>query len=151
MDRKKILNDIATDFKDYSFLDSRLTVEKVLKSSRNTFDIKKRGDIKREVVVFRYLSGTSNYDVEADKPRELVQRFQALVFIEQPDSISAMEAADDRMLELSDQLIDWADQVDATSVNSDLWTISFTGVDAVQERDGYLTTNVNFQSIIKIR
>ena len=54
------------------------------------------------------------------------------------------------MLELTDQLIDWADTTAATTITADVYTITITGVDTIDEEDGYLSTNVNFQSIIKI-
>ncbi len=50
MDRNAILSGYASNFGSYSSSDARPTVEKVLKYSGNSFDIQKRGDIKREVV-----------------------------------------------------------------------------------------------------
>ena len=55
------------------------------------------------------------------------------------------------MLELTDQLIDWANATSGNSINSDVETLSTTGVDTIDEEDGYLSTNVNFECIIKIR
>jgi hypothetical protein len=56
----------------------------------------------------------------------------------------------DRALEISDQLFDWATTTSASGVNSDLYTLTLIGVDSIEERDGYLSTTVNFESIIKI-
>jgi hypothetical protein len=54
------------------------------------------------------------------------------------------------MLEISDQLMDWAAQTEARTINSSLDTLTFTGVDQITEQDGYLSTVVNFESIIQI-
>ena len=35
------------------------------------------------------------------------------------------------------------------TITSDVYTIQLTGVDSVDEDNGFLSTNVNFQSIIK--
>jgi hypothetical protein len=150
MDRNAILSGYVTSFSSYSSSDSRATVEKVLKFSGNNFDIRKRADIKREVVVFKLLNGTTEYILDAEKPSELNQRFQALVYIEQPDSHSLKDTIYDRALEISDQLFDWATTTSASGINSDLYTLTLIGVDSIEERDGYLSTTVNFQSIIKI-
>jgi hypothetical protein len=72
------------------------------------------------------------------------------VYIEQSDSHSIKEARYDRMLEITDQLFDWATDTTASDINSDLWTLTVTGVDSVEEQDGYLSTTVNFESIIQI-
>ena len=150
MDRNAILSGYVTSFSSYSSTDARPTVEKVLKYSGNNFDIRKRGDIKREVVIFKLLNGSTDYRLNDEKPSELSQRFQALVYIEQPDSHSLKETIYDRALEISDQLFDWATETTASDVNSDLWTLTVIGVDSIEERDGYLSTTVNFQSIIQI-
>ncbi len=150
MDRNAILSGYVTSFSSYSSTDSRTTVEKVLKYSGNNVDIQKRADIKREVVVFKLLSGLSDYRLNDEKPSELNQRFQALVYIEQPDSHSLKDTIYDRALEISDQLFDWATETTASDVNSDLWTLTVTGVDSIEEQDGYLSTTVNFESIIQI-
>lgn len=121
-----------------------------MKYSGNNIDIQKRADIKREVVVFKLLSGLSDYRLNDEKPSELNQRFQALVYIEQPDSHSLKDTIYDRALEISDQLFDWATDTTASDVNSDLWTLTVTGVDSIEEQDGYLSTTVNFESIIQI-
>ena len=150
MDRNAILSGYVTSFSSYSSSDARPTVEKVLKYSGNNFDIRKRGDIKREVVIFKLLNGSSDYRLNDEKPSELTQRFQALVYIEQPDSHSLKDTIYDRALEISDQLFDWATDTTASDINSDLWTLTVTGVDSIEERDGYLSTTVNFESIIQI-
>lgn len=151
MDRNAILTAYTTSFSSYSGTDSRTTIEKVLKFSGNNFDIRKRGDIKKEVAIFRLLSGTSIYRVEDEKPIDLVQNFEVTVYVEQSDSHSGKDVAYDRMLEITDQLIDWADTTDGDSINSDVETLTMTGVNTIDEDDGYLSTNVNFESIIKIR
>jgi len=150
VDRNAILSGYVTSFNSYSSSDARPTVEKVLKYSGNNIDIQKRADIKREVVVFKLLSGLSDYRLNDEKPSELNQRFQALVYIEQPDSHSLKDTIYDRALEISDQLFDWATDTTASDINSDLWTLTVTGVDSVEEQDGYLSTTVNFESIIQI-
>jgi hypothetical protein len=150
MDRNAILSGYVTSFSSYSSSDARPTVEKVLKFSGNNFDIRKRADIKREVVVFKLLNGTTDYRLNDEKPSELNQRFQALVYIEQPDSHSLKDTIYDRALEISDQLFDWATETSASGINNDLYTLTLIGVDSIEERDGYLSTTVNFESIIKI-
>lgn len=150
MDRNAILSGYVTNFSSYSSTDARPTVEKVLKYSGNNIDIQKRADIKREVVIFKLLSGLTDYRLNDEKPSELNQRFQALVYIEQPDSHSLKDAIYDRALEISDQLFDWATETTASDINSNLWTLTVTGVDSIEERDGYLSTTVNFESIIQI-
>jgi len=150
MDRNAILSGYVTSFSSYSSSDARPTVEKVLKYSGNNFDIRKRGDIKREVVIFKLLNGSTDYRLDDEKPSELNQRFQALVYIEQPDSHSLKDTIYDRALEISDQLFDWATETTASDINSDLWTLTVTGVDSIEEQDGYLSTTVNFESIIQI-
>lgn len=150
MDRNAILSGYVTSYSAYSSTDSRPTIEKVLKYSGNNVDIQKRGDIKREVVIFKLLSGLTDYRLNDEKPSELNQRFQALVYIEQPDSHSLKDTIYDRALEISDQLFDWATETTASDINSDLWTLTVTGVDSVEEQDGYLSTTVNFESIIQI-
>ena len=150
MDRNAILSGYVTSFSSYSPSDARPTVEKVLKYSGNNFDIRKRADIKREVAVFKLLNGTTDYRLNDEKPSELTQRLQAVVYIEQPDSHSLKDTVYDRALEISDQLLDWATDTTASDINSDLWTLTVIGVDRIEERDGYLSTTVNFESIIQI-
>ena len=150
MDRNAILSGYVSNYSSYSSTDSRATVEKVLKYSGDSFDIMQRGDIKTEVVVFRLLGGNTDYLVSGDKPVDLIQQFQAIVYLEQSDSHSIKDARYDRMLEISDQLMDWAAETEARNINSSLDTLTFTGVDQITEQDGYLSTVVNFESIIQI-
>ena len=150
MDRNAILGGYITRFSSYSSSDSRPTAEKVLKFSGNNLDIRRRGDIITEVVIFKLLSGSTNVLVEADKPIELIQSFETIVYVEQADTHSKKDTAYDRMLELTDQLIDWADTTVATTITSDVLTLQFTGVSSIDEDDGFLSTSVDFQSIIKI-
>lgn len=150
MDRNAILGGYITSFSSYSSSDSRPTAEKVLKFSGNNLDIRRRGDIITEVVIFKLLSGSTNVLVEADKPIELIQSFETIVYVEQADTHSKKDTAYDRMLELTDQLIDWADTTVATTITSDVLTLQFTGVNSIDEDDGFLSTSVDFQSIIKI-
>ena len=150
MDRNAILGGYITSFSSYSSSDSRPTAEKVLKFSGNNLDIRRRGDIITEVVIFKLLSGSTNVLVEADKPIELIQSFETIVYVEQADTHSKKDTAYDRMLELTDQLIDWADTTVATTITSDVLTLQFTGVNSIGEDDGFLSTSVDFQSIIKI-
>ena len=150
MDRNAILSGYITSFSSYSSSDSRPTAEKVLKFSGSNLDIRRRGDIITEVVVFKLLGGSTDVLVQADKPLELTQNFEAIVYIEQANTHSGKDTSYDRMLELTDQLIDWADTPVATTITSDVYTIQLTGVDSIDEDNGFLSTNVNFQSIIKI-
>ena len=150
MDRNAILGGYITSFSSYSSSDSRPTAEKVLKFSGNNLDIRRRGDIITEVVIFKLLSGSTNVLVEADKPIELIQIFETIVYVEQADTHSKKDTAYDRMLELTDQLIDWADTTVATTITSDVLTLQLTGVNSIDEDDGFLSTSVDFQSIIKI-
>ncbi len=150
MDRNAILSGYVSNFTSYSSTDARSTVEKVLKYSGDSFDIIQRSDIKNEVVVFRLLGANTDYLLNDEKPSELNQQFQSIVYVEQSDSHSIKEARYDRMLEITDQLFDWATDTTASDINSDLWTLTVTGVDSVEEQDGYLSTTVNFESIIQI-
>jgi len=168
LDRNAILDGYVSSFADYSRIDidesteifdtstkmfddyGISSIEKVLKFSGNNLDLLKRSDIKSEVVVFRLLGGTTNYMLDDDKPDELLQNFEAIVFIQQANVHSIKDKIYDRMLEITDQLINWGTQVSADTVNEKLYTISLTGVGAIEERDGYIATSVTFQSIIQI-
>lgn len=150
MDRNSILNGYKSSFLTYSGSDARPTVKKVLKYSGNNFDIRRRGDIINEVVIFRLLNSTTQYRLQDEKPNEVLQRFQANVYVEQSDSHSIRESNYDRILEIVDQLFDWANETNGTSITSDVLTITVTGSDSVEEDDGYLSVNVNFESIIQI-
>lgn len=151
MDRNAILSSLMTSYKNYSTSDARTTVEKVLKHSGRDDEIIARADIKREVAIFRFLSGTAVLPINAEKPSELEQTLEVLLFVEQGDSHSIKEARYDRMFELSDQLIDWATDTDAYSINSDLYTLSIESVGDTREREGYFSATLNFTIIIKIQ
>jgi hypothetical protein len=126
-------------------------VEKVLKNSGDVVDIRQRADIKREVVVFRYLNGTPIVNINEVKPLELEQSIEVLVYVEQGDSHSIKEARYDRLLELSDQLIDWATATSGSAINSDVYTITLNNVGRTVEQDGLIATTLTFQSILKLQ
>jgi len=126
-------------------------VEKVLKNSGDVVDIKQRADIKREVVVFRYLNGTPIVNINEVKPLELEQQIEVLIYVEQGDSHSIKEARYDRLLELSDQLIDWATATSGSTINSDVYTITLSNVGRTVEQDGLIATTLTFQSILKLQ
>ena len=151
MDRNLILGNLMSNYRTYSASDSRPTVEKVLKYSGDSADLIQRADIKREVVVFRYQSATTNFLLEDSKPSDLEQVWDVLVFVEQGDSHSIKEARYDRMLELTDQVIDWATAVSPADINSNLYTITLTGASPTVEFDGYISTSLTFNSSIKIQ
>ena len=151
MDRNSILSGFISNFATYSSTDSRQTVEKVLKYSGDSFDLIKRADIKREAVVFRLQSATTDYLIEDEKPVDLSQAWDVLVFVEQGDSHSIKEARYDRMLELTDQIMDWATVVSPASISADLYTITLTGTTPTVELDGYISTTLSFNSKIKIQ
>ena len=151
MDRNSILSGFISNFAAYSSTDSRQTVEKVLKYSGDSFDLIKRADIKREAVVFRLQSATTDYLIEDEKPVDLSQAWDILVFVEQGDSHSIKEARYDRMLELTDQIMDWATVVSPADISADLYTITLTGTTPTVELDGYISTTLSFNSKIKIQ
>lgn len=149
MDRNAILSNIISNYSTYSTDTSGVATEKVLKYSGDSFDIRERGDIKTEVVMFRLLGGNSDYLVADDKPEELVQDLQALVYVQQSDSISTKEARYDRMLAITDDIVNWSLQVSGGDISSDVYHVTFTGVSPVDEEDGYLATDVNIQITIQ--
>lgn len=151
MDRNLILSSLISSFQSYSASDSRQTVEKVLKNSGDVVDIRQRADIKREVVVFRYLNGTPIVNINEVKPLELEQQIEVLIYVEQGDSHSIKEARYDRLLELSDQLIDWATATSGSTINSDVYTITLNNVGRTVEQDGLIATTLTFQSILKLQ
>jgi len=151
VDRNSILSGFISNFSAYSSTDSRQTVEKVLKYSGDSFDLIKRADIKREAAVFRLQSATTDYLIEDEKPVDLSQAWDILVFVEQGDSHSIKEARYDRMLELTDQIMDWATVVSPASISADLYTITLTGTTPTVELDGYISTTLSFNSKIKIQ
>jgi uncharacterized beta-barrel protein YwiB (DUF1934 family) len=140
-----------SNFSTYSSTDSRDTVEKVLKYSGDSTDLIRRADVKREVVVFRLQSATTDYLIEDEKPVELSQAWDTLVFVEQGDSHSIKEARYDRMLELTDQIMDWATVVSPADISGNVYTITLTGATPTIELDGYLSTTLSFNSKIKIQ
>lgn len=137
----------------FAISDFRTTdgAEKVLKYSGDSADLVQRADIKREAVVFRYQGATTNFLIEDSKPTDLEQAWDVLVFVEQGDSHSVKEARYDRMLELTDQIIDWSYMVSPAGVDQNLYTITLTGATATVEFEGYLSTNLTFNSSIKIQ
>ena len=151
MDRNKILTDLICDYETYSQTDTRPTIEKVLKFSGGESDIRERGDFSREAVFLRYSSANTDYLLRDEKPDELVQEWEALIYVKQDDKHSTKEIRRDRILEISDQIIDWSLQVSACDVNTDLYTITFSSIDATVEEDGYLSTTLTFTSIIKLQ
>lgn len=151
MDRNTILSQTISSFSSYSDTDSRDKVEKVLKYSGDSSDLILRGDIKREAVVFRFLSGTPIILINDSKPLELQQQLEVMVYVEQGNHHSIKEARYDRMFEITDQLVDWATDTTASGVNSDMYTLTLTGVGATEEREGYISARLTFQTIIKLQ
>lgn len=151
MDRNAILTGLMTSFSSYSDTDSRPDVEKVLKYSGDASDIIRRADIKREVAVFRFQSATTDYLIEDDKPTELSQAWDILIYVEQGDSHSIKEARYDRMLELTDQVMDWGTTVSPEDIDANLYTITLTGTTPTIELDGYISTTLSFNSKIKLQ
>lgn len=151
MDRNTILNNLMSSYTAYSAADPRGSVEKVLKYSGRDDEIIRRADVKREVAVFRYLTGTPVVQIDAAKPLELEQELEVMVFVEQGDTHSIKEARYERLLDLGDQLMDWSTATDASNVNADIYTLSLIGVGSTQERDGYLSMTLSFETIIKLQ
>ena len=151
MDRNAILSNLMSSYYTYSSNDSRDTVEKVLKYSGDSTDLIRRADIKREVVVFRLQSATTEYYIEDDKPTDISQAWETLVFIEQGDSHSIKEARYNRMLELTDQIMDWATVVSPEDISSNVYTITLAGATSTVELDGYISTTLSFNSKIKLQ
>lgn len=151
MDRNAILSGLISSFESYSDSDSRETVEKVLKYSGGNADLSRRADISREVVLFRLQAGAGIFQVNDLKPLELNQNFEVLTFVEQGDTHSIKEARYDRLLELTDQVIDWSISTEASTINSDVVSLSLINVGATQEQNGFLSTTLSFQSIITLQ
>jgi len=151
VDRNTILSQTISSFSSYSDTDARAKVEKVLKYSGDSSDLILRGDIKREAVVFRFLSGTPIILINDSKPLELQQQLEVMVYVEQGNHHSIKEARYDRMFEITDQLVDWATDTTASGVNSDMYTLTLTGVGATEEREGYISARLTFQTIIKLQ
>ena len=142
---------MVTSFKAYSQSDSRATVTKVLKYSGGNFNIRKRGDVGRQAVFFKPMNSTVNYAINDEKPKEITQRFEAIIFLDQADNHSAKASVYDRALEIADIVTDWTLDTSADTISSDTWTLTYTGGGIIDEQDGYLSTTVTFQSIIKIQ
>jgi len=151
MDRNAILSGFISSFQTYSGSDSRETVEKVLKYSGGNDDLSRRADISREVVLFRLQAGTGVFQINDLKPLELNQNFEVLTFVEQGDTHSIKEARYDRLLELTDQIVDWSIATEASTINSDVVSLSLVNVGATQEQNGFLSTTLSFQSIITLQ
>lgn len=151
MDRNTILTNIISSYKSFSASDSRETIEKVLKHSGTTNDILSRADVKREVVLFRYRTGTAMLQINDAKPYEIEQNIEALVYVEQGDTHSIRDARYERLLDICDQLIDWSTNTSAPSITSDVETISVTSTGDTQETNGYYAATINFRSIIKLQ
>ena len=151
MDRNAILSGLISSFQTYSGSDNRETVEKVLKYSGGNDDLSRRADISREVVLFRLQAGTGVFQINDLKPLELNQNFEVLTFVEQGDTHSIKEARYDRLLELTDQIIDWSIATEASTINSDVVSLSLVNVGATQEQNGFLSTTLSFQSIITLQ
>ena len=151
MDRNSILSGFISSFSSFADADSRGAVEKVFKYSGEASDMMRRADIKSEAVVFRLQSASTEGLIEDDKPLDLDQTWDALIFVEQGDSHSIKEARYDRMLEITDQLIDWSINASPAAISADLYTLTLTGATPVVELEGYLSTTLSFSSIIKIQ
>jgi hypothetical protein len=151
IDHNAILSACIDDYKDYSTNTSGVDVEKAIKYSGRNFDLRRRGDIRNEVVVFKFDNGTSDWEIDADKPIELNQNFQAMCYVETTDKQSTREVSYDRLLELCDDLINWSLEVVGNDLDSDIYTITFTSMSDTREEDGFLACEVNFQSILKLQ
>lgn len=150
IDHNSILTAYKDSYKTYSNSTSGVNVEKCIKFSGRDFDLRKRADIRREVVLFKFDNGTSDWEIDDDKPTELNQNFQAMVYVEQSDHSSAREARYDRLLEVADDLINWSLQVVGSNIDSDVYTVTFTSMSDTREEDGFLTCEINFQSILQL-
>lgn len=151
MDRNEILNNLVSSYQSYATADARGSIEKVLKYSGRDDEIVRRADVKREAAVFRYLTGIPVFQINAQKPLELEQDLEVMIFVEQGDSHSIKSSRYERLFDIGDQLIDWSTNTEASNVNSDLYTLSLTGVGSTQEREGFLSMTLNFQIIIKLQ
>lgn len=151
MDRNTLLSNLITSYKSFSTSDARSTVEKVLKYSGDSDDISQRADVKRELVVFRLLNGDAIIEIEDIKPLELDQTIEVLIYVEQGDSHSIKEARYDRLLDLSDQVIDWLTASEASAINSQIYNLSLQRTGFTREENGFLFTTLTFTSIIKLQ
>lgn len=151
MDRNLIFSGLMSSYEAYSSTDTRPTIEKVLKYSGGSSDLSQRADIKREVAIFRLRDSNTGFLIEDNKPIEITQVWDVLIYVEQGDSHSIKEARYDRMLEISDQIIDWSVDVSPALISPDLYTVTLDGLTAVEENNGYLSTILTFNSIIRIQ
>lgn len=151
MDRNTILTNMISSYKAFSAADSRRTIEKVLKHSGTTSDILNRADIKEEVVLFRFRTGTAIFQINDAKPLEIEQNIETLVFVEQGDTHSIRDVRYERLLDICDQLIDWSTNTDASTINTDVYTLSLASTGDTQETSGYYAATINFRSIIKLQ
>lgn len=151
MDRNTLLSDFISSYKAFSASDARSTVEKVLKYSGSSADISQRADVKRELVVFRLLNGDAIIEIEDIKPLELEQTVEALIYVEQGDSHSIKEARYNRLLDLSDQIIDWLTTSQVSSISSQIYNVSLQRTGFTREESGFLFTTLTFTSIIKLQ
>lgn len=140
-----------TSYSTFSASDSRETIEKVLKYSGDASDMIRRADVKREAAVFRIQSATTDYLTADDKPNDLEQAWDVMVFVEQGDSHSIKEARYNRLFEITDQLMDWSINVSPASINVDVYTITLTGTTPTVELEGYISTTLSFNSILKLQ
>lgn len=144
MDSNSILTGLKNSFDTYG------SSQKVLKFSGDSFDIRERGDVKREVVVFRFLGGDFGVELGAEKPSELSQDVQALVYVKQDDKSSTKDIRNERLLDLKDEVISWLLQADGSSISNDVCVVKPTSVSKVDENDGYLSTTINFTLTINL-
>jgi len=151
IDHNAILTSLKDDYKEYSVNTTGVATEKIIKYSGRNFDLRRRSDIRREVVVMKFQNGPSDFEVDDDKPVEMNQNWQAMVYVEQSDHASAREARYDRLLEVADDLINWSLQVVGPDIDSDVYTVTFTSMGDTREEDGFLACEVNFQSILKLQ
>ena len=129
MDRNAILGGYITSFSSYSSSDSRPTAEKVLKFSGNNLDIRRRGDIITEVVIF-------DRNLTQAEVNELYNDGKAL------DALTHSRASDKMGYWRNNGLATWQDE---TSFNRDGTPQSLTetilqqaGVDASRDCQGFL-------------
>lgn len=151
MNRNAIMNGLIDSYKGYATTHTAGPIEKAFKFSGSAVEAIGRADIKAEAVMFRYGSGTTLGFVEDSKPLELEQDWDVLVFVEQGDSHSIKEARYSRLLAICDQLIDWSVDAEPSSIDNDLYNITFSSTSQVDEDGGYLSATLTFTSQIKIQ
>lgn len=151
MDRSAILNSLISSYQTFSISDARETVEKVLKHSGSNSDILTRADVKREVVTFRFRSGNALLNINDVKPLEIEQNLQVLVYVEQGDTHSIKDARYERLLDLTDQIIDWSIDTVGSAINADVYTLTLLNTGDTLEAEGYLSTTLTFRLIINLQ